>query len=162
MDAMPTPQYAVTDDGVHIAYTVVGDGPMDLVFVPGFVSHLEWWFEPVVLRWTQRLASFSRLILFDKRGTGLSDRVETVGDIDRRILDVKAVMDAAGSERAALFGASEGGMLAAVFAATHPERVSALVLFGSQARVVWAHDYPFGVTEQQTEGGAADLEAGWG
>jgi pimeloyl-ACP methyl ester carboxylesterase len=161
MDAMPTPQYAITDDGVHIAYTVVGNGPLDLVLVPAFVSHLEWWFDPVTLPWTQRLASFSRLILMDKRGSGLSDRVETVGDMDRRILDVKAVMEAARSERAALFGASEGGPMAAVFAAAHPERVSALVLYGSYARLVRADDYPFGVTDD-ADAVAAGLEASWG
>jgi pimeloyl-ACP methyl ester carboxylesterase len=163
MDAMPTPHYTRTDDGVHIAYTVVGDGPIDLVLAPGLVSHLEWWFDPPpVRRWTERLASFARLILLDKRGTGLSDRVESVGDLDRRILDLKAVLDAVGCPRAAVFGVSEGGSMAALLAASEPERVSALVLYGAWARVMWAPDYPEGITQDDVQATIEHLEATWG
>jgi pimeloyl-ACP methyl ester carboxylesterase len=119
---------------VHVAYQVVGEGPVDLVFIPSAVSHVESnWEEPSVARFFRRLASFSRLIVFDKRGTGMSDRVDGVPTLDERIDDVRAVMDAVGSERAVLFGASEGGSIAALFAATHPGSVSALVILGSGA-----------------------------
>jgi class 3 adenylate cyclase len=123
--------------GVHVAYQVIGDGPRDLVFVPGFVSNIEvQWELPDFSRFIQRLASFSRLILFDKRGTGLSDRVPTseLPTLEERMDDVRAVMDAAGVTQAVLFGASEGGPLSVLFAATHPSRVEGLVLYGSYAR----------------------------
>src|SRR5204862_4880544 len=124
---------------VHIAYQVVGDGPRALVLVPGFVSHVEmWWDEPHCARFFQRLASFSRLILFDKRGTGLSDRVAEQPTLEQRMDDVRAVMDAVGSEQAAVFGVSEGGAMSVLFAATYPERTSALVLYGAMARSAWA------------------------
>ena len=124
-------------DGVHVAYQVVGDGPPDLVFVPGFVSNIEvQWELPDFSRFIQRLASFSRLVMFDKRGTGLSDRVPTseLPTLEERMDDVRAVMDAAGVTRAFLFGASEGGPLSVLFAATYPSRVEGLVLYGSYAR----------------------------
>src|SRR5215831_17091373 len=116
--------YARSGD-VHIAYQVVGDGPFDLVLVPPFVSHLEvYWEEPLVERFLRRLASFSRLILFDKRGTGLSDRVPSaeLPTLEQRMDDVRAVMDAAGSKQAAVLGVSEGGPMSALFAASHPDR----------------------------------------
>jgi len=154
---------AGTDDGVHLAYMVLGQGPVDLVLVPGFVSHLEWWFDhPSARRWTERLASFTRLILFDKRGTGLSDRTERIGDLDRRMLDVRAVMDAAGSEQAVILGASEGGAMAVLLAASAPERTSGLVLYGTWPRFSWAPDYPYGVTSEQLEAVAEFLEREWG
>ena len=132
----PETRYARSGD-VHIAYQVVGSGPIDLVFVPGWITHLELgWEDPYEAEWRRRLASFARLIIFDKRGTGLSDRVP-VGELpilEERMDDVRAVMDAAGSERAALLGVSEGGSLAAMFAATYPERTEALILYGSFAR----------------------------
>jgi class 3 adenylate cyclase/pimeloyl-ACP methyl ester carboxylesterase len=129
---------------VNIAYAVTGDGPFDLVLVPGFVSHLELdWQEPRHARFLEQLGSFSRLIRFDKRGTGLSDRPSSLGGIETRMDDVRAVMDAVRCERAALFAFWEGGPMAAVFAASHPERVSALVLFGTFARRTRADDYPW-------------------
>jgi len=124
----------------------VGGGPIDLVYVPGWVSNLETaWEDPPVARFLQRLSSFSRLILFDKRGTGLSDRVPVneLPTLEERMDDVRAVMDAAGSERAALFGASEGGVLCALFAATHPARTSALIVYGSYAKGLADSEYPW-------------------
>jgi len=127
----PETRYARSGE-VNIAYQVVGDGPIDLVFVPGFVSHLDLqWADPRVARFLEKLASFSRLILFDKRGTGLSDPVAAPAPLEDRMDDVRAVMDAAGSERAALFGLSEGGPMSVLFATTYPERTRALVLCGT-------------------------------
>ena len=112
---------------LSIAYQVIGQGPFDLVAAPGFISHLEWnWQEPSLRRYIERLAEFSRLILFDKRGTGLSDREAGVPTLEQRMDDVRAVMAAAGSERAAVLGISEGGAMSALFAATYPERTAAL------------------------------------
>ncbi len=117
---------------VNIAYQVVGDGPLDLVFVPGFISHLDLqWADPRIARFLEQLASFSRLIMFDKRGTGLSDPVAAPAPLEDRMDDVRAVMDAAGSDRAALFGLSEGGPMSVLFAATYPERTRALILCGT-------------------------------
>jgi class 3 adenylate cyclase len=130
----PETRYAKSGD-VRIAYQVVGNGPFDLVFVPGFVSNIElFWEMPEWAQYFSRLAAFSRLILFDKRGTGLSDRDVGIANLEERMDDVRAVMDAAGSERAALFGASEGGPMSLLFAATYPRRAQALVLYGSFAR----------------------------
>jgi class 3 adenylate cyclase len=132
----PETRYAKSGD-VHIAYQVAGEGPVDLVFVTGWITHLELaWEDPVTGRFLRRLASFSRLILFDKRGIGLSDRlpVNELPILEERMDDVRAVMDAAGSERAALLGVSEGGAMSALFAATYPDRVTALILYGSFAR----------------------------
>jgi pimeloyl-ACP methyl ester carboxylesterase len=126
-------KYARSGD-LSIAYEVVGDGPLDLVFVPGLVSHLDnWWEQPASSRFMERLASYSRLILFDKRGTGVSDPVAGVPTLEQRMDDVRAVMDAAGSERAALIGLSEGGPMSVLFAATYPQRTIALVLTGASA-----------------------------
>jgi pimeloyl-ACP methyl ester carboxylesterase len=138
---------------LSIAYQVVGDGPVDLVFAPGFVSHVELsWEDPLLgSRYYERLASFSRLILFDKRGTGLSDPVPGPATLEERTDDLLAVMDAAGSERAAIFGVSEGGAMAALFAATHPERTESLVLYGSWPRMLKAPDYPIGADPEQLE-----------
>jgi len=141
---LPETKYLQNGD-VSIAYQVVGNGPFDLLIVPGFISHLEQaWEDPAYSRFLQRLASFSRLIQFDKRGTGLSDRIVDIPSLEQRMDDVRAVMDATGSERAALFGISEGGPMSVLFAATYPERTSALVLYGSIARGAWAPDYPWG------------------
>lgn len=133
----PETKYTKSGD-VNIAYQVFGDGPIDLVFVPGFVSHLEWaWEEPGLARFYRRLASFTRVITFDKRGTGVSDRVADTAlpTLEQRMDDVRAVMDAVGSQRAALIGFSEGGPMCALFAATYPQRTSALILYGSFARM---------------------------
>ena len=130
----PAIRYARSSD-LRIAYQVVGTGPLDLVFVPGFVSNIDLlWEMPEWAHFFSRLAAFSRLILFDKRGTGLSDRVAGIATLEERMDDVRAVMDATGSQRAALFGISEGGPMSLLFAATYPQRVQALVLYGSYAR----------------------------
>ena len=130
----PETRYAKSGD-LRIAYQVVGDGPFDLVFVPGFVSNIELlWERPEWAHFFSRLAGFSRLILFDKRGTGLSDRIAGIANLEERMDDVRAVMDAAGSERAALFGVSEGGPMCLLFGATYPHRVQGLVLYGAYAR----------------------------
>src|SRR5881296_467095 len=149
----PQTRYARSDD-VNIAYQVVGDGPRDLVYVMGWVSNLDYfWEEPSYARFLNRLASFSRLILFDKRGTGLSDRVadSALPTLEQRMDDVRAVMDAVGSERAALFGGSEGGPMSALFAATYPGRTAALVMWGSFAKRLRSPDYPLAVTPDERE-----------
>jgi pimeloyl-ACP methyl ester carboxylesterase/class 3 adenylate cyclase len=133
---VPRTRYAKTADGVHIAYQVVGEGHVDMVFVMGWVTNLEvMWEEPDFARFLERLATFSRLILFDKRGVGLSDRVpeDRLPGLETRMDDVRAVMDAVGSERAVVFGVSEGGPMSMLFAATYPERTVALVLYGTVA-----------------------------
>jgi class 3 adenylate cyclase len=158
----PKTQYAKSGD-VHIAFQVMGEGPLDLVVVPGFVSHLEAdWEGPRTAASLRRLASFSRLIRFDKRGTGLSDRVGGTPTLEERMDDVRAVMDAVGSQRAALFGVSEGGPMSILFAATYPERTAALVLYGTYARRSWAPDHPFGWTEEQWAMYLDRLERDWG
>jgi pimeloyl-ACP methyl ester carboxylesterase len=162
MSELPRTQYAKSGD-VHIAYQVSGSGPIDLVFVPGFVSHVEYrWEHPLPARFFRRLASFSRVICFDKRGTGLSDHVAEMPTLEQRMDDVRAVMDAVGSERAALFGISEGGPMSVLFAATYPARTTALVLYGSYARRSWAPDHPFGWTEEQWGVALQSLERDWG
>ena len=142
---IPETRYARTADGLHIAYQVVGDGPFDLVASLGYVSHVEMaWEDPATAECLHSLSSFSRLILFDRRGLGLSDPIQGAPTLEDRMQDLGAVMDAAGSERAALFGLSEGGPMSMLFAATYPERVSALVLYGTFARMTKAVDYPWG------------------
>jgi class 3 adenylate cyclase len=151
-------------DGVNIAYQVTGEGPFDLVLVSGFVSHLELdWEEPRSAHFLERLSSFSRLIRFDKRGTGLSDRPGGLPDLETRMDDVRAVLDAVGSEKAALFGYSEGGPMATLFAATYPHRVRALVLYGSYAkRQDPDDDYPWAPTRAERVAYAEAVERGWG
>jgi pimeloyl-ACP methyl ester carboxylesterase len=132
--ASPSTRYAKSGN-VHVAYQVFGRGEIDLVFFPGFVSNIEtYWEEPSFAHWLNKLAGFARVITFDKRGTGLSDRVESLPTMDERMDDVRAVMDAAGSQKAAVFGLSEGGSLAILFAAHYPERCRALVLWGAFAK----------------------------
>jgi class 3 adenylate cyclase len=158
----PTTLYARTGD-LSIAYQVLGDGPRDLVLVPGFVSHLEWaWEEPSLARFLERLASFSRLITFDKRGTGLSDPVDAPPTYEERMDDLRAVMDDADSERAAIIGVSEGGAMAALFAAAYPQRTTALVLYGAYARLSSAPDYPEGFPRETLEKYLLGLIEGWG
>ncbi len=158
----PVTRYAKSGD-VHIAYQVVGEGPIDLVFVPGFVSHVEAsWQTPNREKFFSRLASFSRLILFDKRGTGLSDRSSQLFTLEQRMDDVRAVMDAVGSERAAVFGISEGGPMSILFAATYPERTSALVMYGTYAKRAWAEDHPFGWKDEDWEKFFTNVERHWG
>ncbi len=160
----PEIKYALSGD-VHIAYQVFGSGSFDLVYVPGFVSHLEiGWEEPAYAHSLQRLASFARVITLDKRGTGMSDRVanDALPGLEQRMDDVRAVMDAADTQRAALFGVSEGGPMCLLFAATYPERTRALVMYGSFARRLWAPDYPWGPTVQERGKLFQEIESGWG
>jgi pimeloyl-ACP methyl ester carboxylesterase len=160
----PETRYAQSGD-VNIAYQVIGEGPIDLVFVMGWVSNIdEFWTEPSFASFLRRLAKFSRLILFDKRGTGLSDRVDEkrLPTIEQRMDDVRAVMDACGSKRAALFGISEGGPMCAVFAATYPERTHALMMFGSYASAMHSESYPWGRTGETYRKLFEDIRTGWG
>ena len=164
MASTPDTRYAKSG-GYHVAYQTIGDGPIDVVLVPGFVSHVEFsWEDPDFSRYLTRLASFSRLIVFDKRGTGMSDPVpaQNLPTLEERMDDVRAVMDAVGSKRAALIGVSEGGPMSLLFAATYPERTSALVLAHTFARGARADDYPWGATSDQHEAVLARVEAGWG
>jgi class 3 adenylate cyclase len=157
-------RYARSGD-VNIAYQVVGHGPLDLVLVFGWISNVELaWEEPHLRRFLERLASFSRLILFDKRGTGLSDRVSSndLPTLEQRMDDVRAVMDAAGSERAALMGMSEGGPMCILFAATYPERTAALVTCGTYAKRRWSEDYPWAPTDEERQVFYHAIEHRWG
>ena len=158
------PETHYTKSGeVHIAYQVTGEGPLDLVLVPGFVSHLEaGWQSENRVPFFRRLASFSRLILFDKRGTGLSDRSSQLFTLEQRMEDVRAVMDAVGSEQAALMGISEGGPMSILFAATYPERTTALVMYGAYAKRAWAEDYPFGWKDEDWDRFFFNVENHWG
>ena len=160
----PETRYAKSGD-VNIAYQVVGEGPLDLVLVHGWVQSFDagWEIEPI-RRFYQRLASFSRLILFDKRGIGLSDRVpvDDLPTLETRMDDMRAVMDEADVGRAAVLGHSEGGAMCALFAATYPERTQALVMAGSAARTRWAPDYPLGATDDVLEELETSILEGWG
>jgi class 3 adenylate cyclase len=148
---------------VSIAYQVHGEGPVELVFVPGFVSHVELiWTEPTVAAFFRRLASFARLVVFDKRGQGLSDRFGRPPTLEDSMDDLRAVMDAAGCERPAILGISEGGPMSALFAATHPERIASLVLYGTYARMVAAPDYPEGIPETWLENWERIIRSEWG
>lgn len=154
---LPDTRYARSGD-LRIAYQVVGQGPIDLVFVPGFISNIDLvWDDPIFAGFLNRLAAFSRLILFDKRGTGLSDRIGDLPSLEVRMDDLRAVMEAAGSERAALFGISEGGAMAMLFAATYPERTQALVLYGA-----YAHYGTWVVPPDKLDAALARMDALWG
>jgi pimeloyl-ACP methyl ester carboxylesterase len=159
----PDVRYARSGD-VNIAYQVIGEGPIDLVLVPGFISHLELdWAEPRSAHFLRRLAAFSRLIRFDKRGTGLSDRPGGLPDLETRMDDVRAVLDAVGSERAALFGYSEGGPMSILFAGTYPERTCALALYGTYAkRRDPDDDYPWAPTWEARQAYSEQIERDWG
>jgi class 3 adenylate cyclase/pimeloyl-ACP methyl ester carboxylesterase len=159
----PKTRYAKTADGVSIAYQVVGDGPFDLVLIPGYVSNVEFYWEmPSMVGAMERFASFSRLIVWDKRGTGLSDPVQRVPTLDERVDDLRAVMDAAASQRAALFGISEGGPMGLLFAAAHPERTSALVVHGVSPKFSSSPDWEWGWSPEEIEARLAELERDWG
>lgn len=146
-----------------IAYQVVGDGAVDLLWAPGYMSHVEQnWTWPAYAELLERMASFSRLILFDRRGTGLSDRTLSLGSFEELLDDMRAVLDAASSERAALFGGAEGGPMCALFAATFPERTIALILGASYARRTWAPDYPWGLDDLAQQRILDAYEAHWG
>jgi pimeloyl-ACP methyl ester carboxylesterase len=160
----PETRYAKSGD-VNIAYQVVGDGPLDLVLVHGWVQSFDaaWQIEPIQ-RFYDRLGSFSRLILFDKRGVGLSDRVppDDLPSLETRMDDMRAVLDEVGVEKAAVLGHSEGGSMCALFAATYPERTQALVMVGSAARTRWAPDYPIGATDGEIDELVTSILDGWG
>src|SRR3954452_9606965 len=162
MTEMPETHYVKSDD-VHIAYQVLGKGPFDLLFVPGFVSNVEAaWRSPDQSAFFRRLASFFRLILFHKRGTGMSDRGTQDFTLEQRMHDVQAILDAIGSKQAALFGVSEGGPMSLLYAATYPHRTSALVIYGSYAKRSRAPDYPFGWDDHQWQRVLNDIEENWG
>lgn len=161
---MPTTQYAKSGD-LNIAYQVSGDGPRDLIYIPGWISNIElMWDEPVLASILRRLGSFARLIVFDKRGTGMSDRVpdQELPSLEDRMDDVRAVMDAAGSERAVLMGHSEGGNMATLFAATYPDRTEGLILVGTYAKRIWSEDYPWAPRPADREQEIRETEETWG
>jgi pimeloyl-ACP methyl ester carboxylesterase len=160
----PETRYAKSGD-VNIAYQVVGDGPLDLVWVQGWVSNVEaMWDVSPMRRFVERLASFSRVILFDKRGTGLSDPVSEAGlpSLEVRMDDLRAVLSTVGSERTALLGHSEGGNMCMLFAATYPDRTSALLTFSVYAKREWSPDYPWAPTPEEREAWLREVERTWG
>jgi class 3 adenylate cyclase len=161
---MPVTRYAVTQDGVRIAYHVTGDGPLDIVLINSFVTHLEVFWELPSYQWLLgKLGPFARVILFDKRGVGLSDRVSSsLPTLEARLDDLRAVLDAAGSDRTLAFGNGDGGALAALFAATYPERCAGLLLWSGNVRTAWAPDYPWGLTEHAMEQRLEDRLELWG
>lgn len=161
---VPETKYAHNGD-VNIAYQVIGSGDIDIVFVMGWISHIEYfWKHPSFASFLNRLASFSRLIVFDKRGTGLSDRVPNnqLPTLEQRMEDVHTVMDAVGSEKAVLIGVSEGGPMCSLFAATYPEKTSALVMFGTYAKRIWDEEYPWAPTLPQLEKFLNVIKQDWG
>jgi pimeloyl-ACP methyl ester carboxylesterase len=163
--ASPETRYARTVDGVSIAYQIIGDGPEDLVYMPGFTSHVEVaWDHPNSVAFLRRLASISRLIMFDRRGTGLSDSVSehALPTLEARMDDIRAVMDSAGSNRAFVMGVSESAASCALFAATYPDRTSGLVMIGGYAYSLQAPDYEFGWTEAELEAYRRSKAEGWG
>jgi class 3 adenylate cyclase len=162
MSTLPQTRYARSSGDARIAYQVVGGGPIDLVFVSGFVSNVEgYWEDPVFAPFFERLASFARVLTFDKRGQGFSDPTPEPPTLEQTMDDALAVMDAAGMEHAALFGISEGGPATALLAASHPDRVKALVLYGTWARIVESDDNP-GVSPEAFEAFAARVDSEWG
>ena len=161
---MPTTKYA-TSGHLNIAYQVFGDGPRDLVYVPGWISNIElMWDDPVLASILRRLGTFARVITFDKRGTGMSDRLplDQLPELEERMDDVRAVMDAVGSERATLFGHSEGGSMSCLFAATYPERTEGLILASTYAKRIWSEDHPWAPTPEERAEEITAVEAHWG
>jgi class 3 adenylate cyclase/pimeloyl-ACP methyl ester carboxylesterase len=158
----PRTRYARSGDA-HIAYQVFGKGDVDVVLVPGFVSNIEfYWQVPGIRALLERLGSYARVVIFDKRGTGLSDPVTEVPPLEQRMDDMHAVMEAAEVERAALYGISEGGPASLLFTATYPDRVSALVIYGSTPRFSWAEDFPYGVKAHEADEIYGEVERQWG
>ncbi|MGQ7846010.1 alpha/beta fold hydrolase [Granulosicoccus sp. 3-233] len=159
-----TPEIRYTSSGdVNIAYQVIGDGPQDLLVISGWISNLEvLWECPEYVRFVEYLAEFSRVILFDKRGTGLSDRVHDLPSLEVRMDDVRALLDAVGSTSATLFGWSEGAPMSCLFAATYPDRIKRLILASGYSRRSWAPDYPWGASDLQTEEACQQMLNDWG
>ncbi|MBD3665987.1 adenylate/guanylate cyclase domain-containing protein [Sulfitobacter sp. TSTF-M16] len=158
----PKTQYAKCGE-LNIAYQVFGDGPFDLLFALGWLTNVEYgWESPDYSRFLKKLGQRARVIVFDKRGTGMSDRDVGVATLEQRSEDINAVLDAVGSERAVLFGVSEGGAMSSVFAATFPERVSHLILNGSRSKYQWAEDYPYGLQKDEAEAEIAGFIENWG
>ncbi|NKB51767.1 MAG: alpha/beta fold hydrolase [Rhizobiaceae bacterium] len=158
----PKTQYAKCGD-LNIAYQVLGDGPVDLLYAQGWLTNIEYaWESPDYARYLTKLSRFSRVIFFDKRGTGMSDRDVGVATLEERSEDIHAVLDAVGSTKAALFGVSEGGAICSVFAATYPERVSHLILNGSRPRYKWAPDFPNGMSPDEIKSELRKLVNNWG
>ena len=159
----PPTRYAITEDGVHIAYQTVGNGPVDIVFVHSFVSHVEiFWELSSFEQFIRDLSANARVIIFDKRGVGLSDRLSSIPTLEARMDDLRAVLDAIGSARPLVIGDGEGAALAALFAATYPDRALGLVLWGGSVRMAWAHDYPWGMPDKQFEERLAKRVDLWG
>jgi class 3 adenylate cyclase len=160
---MEAPTRYANSDGVSIAYKVLGEGPLDLVFVPGFVSHIDvFWEQPAVARFVRRLTSFARLVVFDKRGQGLSDRPADPPTLEDSMGDLMAVMEAAGCKRPAILGISEGGPMSMLFAATYPERVASLALYGTFARMVNGPDFDQGVPPEGLDRWSEMMRTDWG
>src|SRR5262245_23412191 len=164
MEFAPPPVRYTNVDGLQLAYQIIGEGPLDLMFHPGYPWHLELqWEHPVVERFYRRLAAFSRLILFDRRGTGLSERGLEIHDFDARVEDITAVLDAVGSDRCAHIGVSMGGREALLFAATYPGRTSAVAsIAGHPATFKDEPDYPWGTTQEEMDSVIAQVLEGWG
>ena len=159
---IPTTRYARSGDA-SIAYQVMGDGPIDLMFMFGWISQVEQlWESPALRRWLERLSSFARVILFDRRGTGLSDRIGVSHTLEQEVQDALAVLDAVGSERAALCTYTMGGLAGALLAAEHPDRVGALVMYASLVRTSWAPDYDWALTREAREELIERNIASWG
>jgi len=157
---VPAPVQYAKSGNLFIAYQVTGDGPVDLIWAPGSTSHLEQqWENSYFVRFVERASAFCRLIRFDKRGTGMSDATKDAATLEERIDDIRAVQDAAGSQRAHLFGVSEGGSMCMLFAATYPERTQSLALYGAMPRWIQAPDYPFGLSVEQEQKRIDELEA---
>jgi class 3 adenylate cyclase len=163
MASTPETHYARTSEGVHIAYQVSGAGPRDLVLIPGWISHLEWaWEYPPLAKMLERLGTFSRLICFDRRGLGLSDRPDHLPTLEDQVDDVRTVMDAAGSEKAVIFGDLEGTAQGAMFAATHPDRTEAYITYGGRARYLRSPEFPWGIPEELVAVWLNWIEDNWG
>ncbi len=159
---VPTTRYT-DSDGASIAYQVAGDGPLDILFLPGWISQIEQlWEAPVLRRFLERLTEFSRVVLFDRRGTGLSERILENYTLEQEAQDAITVLDAVGSERTALFTYAAGGLVGATLAAQHPQRVGALIMYASMARTSWAPDYEWALTSQEREAAAANNTGTWG
>jgi len=163
---IPRTEYALAEDGVHVAYQVFGDGALDLVFVNRMAATIGYMWEiPEFARFLRRLGTMARVITLDSRGVGLSDRSltsETTLALEQRMMDIRAVMDAARTPRASLFGTEDSGSLCALFAATYPERTDRLILYGASARGLVAPDYPWGWSEEQWESYIAEAEENFG